>query len=62
MQRIIDAVLWVLLTSTLYICIGAIEGPPSEGHYIYWMGLASSFLGLGALALSIIVQLKEELK
>jgi 4-amino-4-deoxy-L-arabinose transferase-like glycosyltransferase len=59
-QRMLDVVLTFLLTLTMYICLSAIEGNVQDGQWLYWMALGASFLGLGALANSIIAEIIED--
>ena len=61
-QRLIDCLLTVILMLILYICIGAIESNITEGHWLYWAGLSVGFLGLGALANSILAEIIEDFR
>lgn len=61
MKSATHVVLFALLSATIIICMNTIQGNVAEGHYIYWLGLAAAFVGLGAQALQLLHEIKDDL-
>jgi len=61
MRSLIHFLTHMLLISTMLICVTSIEGNIKAGMYMYWCGLGTSLMGLGAQLMTIIAEIKEEL-
>lgn len=61
MRSTMHVILFSILAATITICITTIEGPITDGHYIYWLGLFGGFMGLGAQALQLLHEIRDDL-